>query len=187
MKLPYLHKTKEETKRRGRGIFLFATVLALSVVCLYSALDKGPKDGAGSALIGNFLPPQGDAVQGHLPNMTEEEIMEQMQKEADSSAFSFKLNAWPVFRNGGKAGTLLIENPKHNTYPFVVEIFLKETGEKIYDSGAIHPDHHIERASLTRRLLPGTHAATAHVSAYDPDSEEFRGKAVVEMSLTIEM
>ena len=142
----------------------------------------------------NYLPPEridvfpgsGDAVVGHLPNMPVEEIMAQMQREADKQVLSFKINGRPVFERGESAGTLRIENPQHNAYPFVVEIVLEETGEAIYNSGGVLPNHYISEGKLEVILPKGEHDATAFIHAYDPETSQYSGKAVVALTLVIE-
>ena len=116
---------------------------------------------------------------------SEAEIRRQMQREADKSKFSFKINSRPTFNDGADAGTLQIENPNHNIYPFVVKIILRETGEEIYDSGGILPDHHINKAKLTKVLPKGNHRATAYIKAYDPKTNTYSGQAAVSLTLII--
>ena len=136
---------------------------------------------------GDLFPGSGDAVKGHLPKMSEDEILAQMQKKADESVFSFKINPQPVFLHGSSEGTLNIENPGHNIYPFVVKILLDDTGEIIYDSGGILPDHHISTAKLTKVLPQGTYAATAYIHVYDPETSQYNGKSAVELTIIVKM
>ena len=180
-------KTSSAKRKRRKAIFCYFLLPLLATlgltICVVSLLDSRPpwetpkKD--------NLFPGQGGAEAGHLPNMTEKDIMEQLQKEADSSLFSFKINSQPAFKDGNSEGTLHIENPNHNTYPFVVEIFLNETGEKVYDSGGILPNHHIARAALTKTLPKGSHSATAYINVYDPETMEYLGKTAAELTLTV--
>jgi hypothetical protein len=133
----------------------------------------------------DLFPDRSDAVSGQLPGMSEEEIKEQMQREANEQVFSFKINTKPVFEDGESAGTLRIENPQHNTYPFVVEIALEPMGEVVYNSGGILPNHHINEGQLTKVLSKGEYPATAYIYAYSPDTGEYNGKAAVELTLVI--
>lgn len=135
---------------------------------------------------GDPFPAVGDAEQGHLSGMTEAELMEQMQRIADASQFSFKINARPVFKDGDSEGNLRIENPGYNIYPMVVQITLDDTGEVIYDSGGILPDQHINNAKLSKSLSKGAYAATADLYAYDPDTLEYQGQSAVKLTITIE-
>ncbi|MDR1299853.1 MAG: hypothetical protein LBJ84_06355 [Oscillospiraceae bacterium] len=134
---------------------------------------------------GDLFPGQGGAEYGHLPDMTPEQIMEQMQKAADAAYFSFKINARPIFEDGMSKGNLGIENPSYNIYPMVVQIFLDGTNELIYDSGGILPDQHIDNAELATALAAGTYNATAYLNAYDPGTQEFQGKQAATLVITV--
>ena len=176
-------KPKTHThKTRKAGMFLLSllAVAGMLLAVFFAPLtERGPED---DGIL--FFPGQGNAAEGHLPDMREDEIREQMQKKADASHFAFKINPSPVFNSGGE-GDLRIENPNHNTYPFVVEITLNETGEKVYDSGGILPDHHIARDTLTRALPTGVYMATAYFHVYDPDTSAYRGKAAAALVLQV--
>lgn len=161
-------------------------VLALAIFFLHRAgLLVFPWEGTRPIVAGDLFPGAGEAERGHLPNMTPEEILAQMQKVADAAYFSFKINARPVFENGSAAGNLSIENPSHNIYPMVVQIHLDATDEIIYDSGGLYPNHYIENAKLSKRLKAGTYNATAHMNAYDPDTLEWQGRQAAGLVITV--
>ena len=187
MKIPTEYNTsapesKKHRKNRLLAMLLMIVLVIGTTVCLLLFISS-PK--TNNIISGELFPGNGEAVEGHLPKMTDAEIREQMQREADRSVFSFKINSRPIFVYGGSEGTLNIENPNHNLYPFVVEIFLDETGEKLYDSGGIPPNHHISRARLARILPKGEHAATAYINAYDPDTNKYSGKSAVGLVIII--
>ena len=161
------------------AVFIFTAVGA--AMYIFWPFDIQPVE----IIEGSIFPGTGSALTGPLPGMTEAEIREQMQKEADKGLFSFKINSQPVFNDGSDEGTLLIENPNHNIYPFVVDILLNETGENVYNSGGILPNHHIRTAKLTKTLPKGNHTATAYINVYDPKTNEYRGKSAVELTLMI--
>ena len=125
-----------------------------------------------------------DVTAGALPEITAGQT--QMQREATEQTFSFKINVRPVFETGESAGGLRIENPYHNLYPIVVEIVENESGERIYDSGWILPEHHISEGTLAKVLPRGEHGATAYIYAFHPDTREYWGKATVDMILVVE-
>lgn len=176
-------RARQKKKEKKTVIWLILLAVTLTLILVISGLLSSNQPAR--LVSGDILPGAGEAAQGHLPDMTDEEIKQQMQKAADETMFSFKINAQPVFEDGSSAGTLRIENPNHNVYPFVVEIYLDETGEKIYDSGAVLPDRHIDTAKLDTELAAGTHGATAYINAYNPDTEEFEGKSAVSLSLIV--
>jgi len=169
-----------------KAVLVLLAVLSAILISIFCALWIFNNTTQTTSIVsGDIFPGNGNAIQGHLPKMTKEEIKEQMQREADRSKFSFKINSRPSFENGEAAGTLQIENPNHNIYPFVVKIFLDETGEEIYDSGGILPNHHINTAKLTKILPKGNYNATAYIQVYDPDTNEYAGQSAVALVLTI--
>ena len=176
---------EKKKKRKMIMIIIFLLVFVITAgITSYIFLKDMPYK-ANNKLSGNLFPEGGGAQWGHLPKMTEDEIREQMQREADKSVFSFKINSRPLFQDGDSEGTLNIENPNHNLYPFVVEIFLNETGEEIYNSGGILPNHHISRAKLTKTLEKGEHPATAYINVYDPVTKHYTGKSAVWLTIVV--
>ena len=171
-------------RKKKRKLIAFFTLIILTGLLIYILVEV-TYPSTNTKIAGDLFPGAGSAVAGHLPKMTDDEIKAQMQREADKSRFSFKMNSRPTFKNGTGKGTLHIENPNHNLYPFVVEIFLTETGEKVYDSGGILPNHHISEAKLTKALSKGEHAATAYITVYDPQTNRYSGKSAVSLTLII--
>jgi len=174
-------KFEEDIHSNAMKIIWVVTSLAIIALMVFPALLPNEKN----RLSKEIFPEIGAAKIGHLPNMTEEAIKEQMQKDADKSNFAFKINARPVFANGESKGNLRIENPGHNLYPFVVKIFLNETSEEIYNSGGMLPNHHIDEDRLVRILPKGEYAATAYIYAFDPVTNEYGGKSAVGLTLII--
>lgn len=185
------HYRTSEDKKKGRKWFIRIVIMILLLIILLLTLHqcgyfKYPWESSPVPVVaGDLFPDSKDAEDGHLKDMTEEEIKEQMQKIADASQFSFKINAKPDFENGRSAGNLRIENPNYNIYPMVVQITLDSTGEIIYDSGGVLPNQHIGNAKLTKVLSKGTHQATAHLYAYDPDTKTCQGESAAKLTITI--
>lgn len=174
----------EKKGKRRRALIIWALLIAAALA--FVGFRLGWFGGQQALIAGDLFPGASDqALAGHLPDMSEEQIKQQMQQIADASKFSFKINAQPIFENGASAGTLRIENPHHNVYPFVVEIFLANTQEKIYDSGGVLPNHHIDSAKLDIALAKGHHDAYAEIYAYDPESGEYQGKSTVTLTIIV--
>lgn len=100
--------------------------------------------------------------------------------------FNISINTQPEFPDGSSPGNLCIENSPANHYLMVVEITLNDTGEKVYTSGALEPNYHIQEAKLDRALAKGTYPATATFYAYTADTQELVGTAGAEMQLIIQ-
>jgi hypothetical protein len=179
-------------RRKRFAVILFSSALAAALLTVallrWQGLLRFPWERSpppAPIVAGDLFPGQGGAEDGHLSNMTPEQIKEQMQKAADAAYFSFKINARPVFEDGKAKGNLGIENPSYNIYPMVVQIFLDGTNELIYDSGGILPDQHIDNAALSAVLEAGSYNATAYLNAYDPDTNEFQGKQAAALVITV--
>jgi len=183
-------KTSPDKARQGRkrAIKIALIVLLLIVLALVMhqcGVYKFPWERS-AVVAGNLFPGSGkDANDGHLSNMTPEQIKEQMQRVADASQFSFKINAQPTFANGSAKGNLGIENPNYNVYPMTVQIFLDKDNEKVYDSGGLLPNQHIDNAKLLKNLKAGTYQATAVLNAYDPDTKQWQGKAHAQLKIIV--
>ena len=187
---PQDERNDEERKSKKRAIrvsLIVLTLILLVVTLSYFGVIKWPWQNSGNSIVaGELFPGAGTADDGHLPNMTQEEIMEQMQRIADASMFSFKINARPIFANGSAAGDFRIENPNYNVYPMVVQVQLNNSKEIIYDSGGIMPNQHIEKARLLRALDAGTYDATAVFNIYDPKTKELKGKTQAALIITVQ-
>lgn len=66
-----------------------------------------------------------------------------------------------------------------------VLITLDDTGELIYETGLIEPNHHIQSAKLDVELEKGEYLATAVFNAYDPETEEYIGSAGAKLTITV--
>ena len=175
----------EDAKVKKQVAIIAVVVIAVIAIAIYLAFRLLDKETAANVPAEGSLLPPGFAQDGPLPNMSEEEIRKQMQMMADASYFAFKINSRPVFPSGGAAGSLQIENPSYNVYPMVVQIFLNDTQELIYDSGGILPNQHVEQAKLSKRLAAGTYNATAYLNAYDPDNHSWLGKQAAALVITV--
>ncbi len=191
---PGARLNRQKPKKKNRRVLLgIVGMLILAVVILLllkqctgmsSVLIKDPP---APIVAGDLFPAQGAGVSnGALGGMTSEQIMEQMQKIADASQFSFKINSAPRFKDGKSEGDFWIENPKYNVYPMVVQIFLDDTQELVFDSGGILPNQNISFGKLLKELPKGNYQATAYLNAYDPDTKVFQGRSAAKLTLIIE-
>ena len=107
------------------------------------------------------------AKKGNLPSMSDEELKKELQRRADKSKVSFKINSQPKFETGKSAGSLMMANPKHNLYDMKVFIYLKKDDELIYESTLIKPDHYVDMDTLKKNLPAGIHEAYANLVFFD--------------------
>lgn len=62
---------------------------------------------------------------------------------------------------------------------------LDDTGELVYQTGLIEPNHHIQTAKLAVELEKGKYLATAVFNAYAPEAEEYVGSAGAKLTITV--
>lgn len=119
---------------------------------------------------------------GTLPNLSEKEVMDMMQKEADESKVRIQMNTKPVQQEDGRF-SYMIQNLETNKFEMEVKIYLGEdaTGELIFDSGKLQPGYYIDYDQSNIQLESGTHTAIGYVSFYE--GEETLTTATIDMQI----
>lgn len=163
--------------RRGLAVGIVAALVLIGAAAWFFF-------GRGGSGMADFFDP--NATTGILPGMTEEQIIEELNRIVEEGMFNISINTQPEFPDGSSPGNLCIENSPANHYLMVVEITLNDTGEQVYTSGALEPNYHIQEAKLDRALAKGTYPATATFYAYTADTQELVGTAGAEMQLIIQ-
>ena len=182
------YDTRKDNRKRKYLWSLLALLFVLLAIMLglwYMGFFSGPEQPA-RVVAGDMFPGVSEAEYGFINDMSDEDLLAFMQRIADESMFSFKINVQPFFRDGASPGNFEIENPHYNVYPMVVQVALDETGEIIYDSGGLMPDQHIKYGRLNRVLPAGRHSATAHLYCYDPVTLMAQGESEVKLTLVVQ-
>ena len=126
-----------------------------------------------------------NAQSGQAPYKTPEEIQAELDRVVEEGMFNISIASVIEFPDGSSPGTAYIENVPGNRYLMQVSIALDDTGEAVYESGALKPDSYIGDITLSRDLDQGDYPATATFSALDPDSREEVGKAAAKVTLSV--
>ncbi len=126
-----------------------------------------------------------NAKSGQAPYKTNEEVQAELNRQVEEGMFNISIASVVEFPDGTSPGTAYIENIPGNRYDMMVEITLDDTGESVYQSGALAPDSYIDDITLTKDLDAGTYPSTATFTAYDHDSHEAVGKAAAKVSLVV--
>ena len=126
------------------------------------------------------------AVEGGWDQMTPEEIEAALNNKVAEGMINISANTAPIFEDGSSEGNLMLVNESINNYPQKVQIVRNDTGEQIYESGAIAVDSKIERAKLDVVLPAGTYECTAYFHNLDPESGEIIGTAGAIITITIQ-
>lgn len=125
------------------------------------------------------------AVEGGWDQMTPEEIEAALNNKVAEGMINISANTAPTFEDGASEGNLMLVNESINNYPQKVQIIRNDTGEQIYESGAIAVGSKIERAKLDVDLPAGTYECTAYFHNLDPETGEIIGTAGAIITITI--
>ena len=126
------------------------------------------------------------AVEGGWDNLSPEEIEARLNEKVAEGMINISANTAPIFEDGASEGNLMLVNESINNYPQMVQIVRNDTGEQIYESGAIAVGSKIERARLDVVLPAGTYECTAYFHNLDPESGAIIGTAGAIITITIQ-
>ena len=125
------------------------------------------------------------AIEVGWDNLSPEEIEARLNEKVAEGMINISANTAPIFEDGSSEGNLMLVNESINNYPQKVQIVRNDTGEQIYESGAIAVGSKIERAKLDVVLPTGTYECTAYFHNLDPETGEIIGTAGAIINITI--
>ena len=125
------------------------------------------------------------AVEGGWDNLSPEEIEARLNEKVAEGMINISANTAPIFEDDSSEGNLMLVNESINNYPQKVQIVRNDTGEQIYESGAIAVGSKIERAKLDVVLPAGTYECTAYFHNLDPETGDIIGTAGAIINITI--
>ena len=157
----------------GAGIFL-------AVRLLHKPADAALADSKSGIIYDS------SAVEGGWDNLSPEEIEARLNEKVAEGMINISANTAPIFEDGASEGNLMLVNESINNYPQMVQIVRNDTGEQIYESGAIAVGSKIERARLDVVLPAGTYECTAYFHNLDPESGAIIGTAGAIITITIQ-
>ena len=157
----------------GAGIFL-------AVKLMHKPADAALADSKSGIIYDS------SAVEGGWDNLSPEEIAERLNQKVEEGMINISMNTAPYFENGTAEGNLMLVNESINNYPQKVQIVRNDTGEQIYESGAIAVGSKIERAKLDVVLPTGTYECTAYFHNLDPETGDIIGTAGAIITITIQ-
>ena len=182
-----MHKF-EKRDAKSRTLVILAVVglaaaLTLGIFTAVRMLRKPPaaKDDPKTGIVYDD-----SAVEGGWDNLSPEEIAEKLNEKVAEGMINISANTAPIFEDGASEGNLMLVNESINNYPQMVQIVRNDTGEQIYESGAIAVGSKIERARLDVVLPAGTYECTAYFHNLDPESGAIIGTAGAIITITIQ-
>ena len=136
----------------GLIMAIFLTLLLVLVICFYS----------------RWIDP--NSQMGAYDNISQDDLNATVAKGEMNVSIANTI----VFENGSEGeGKARIYNHKNNHVNQKVSLYLGDhptENDKIYESGAIEPHHHIDTIKINKYLEPGIYNAVAIVTGYEQDS-----------------
>lgn len=127
-----------------------------------------------------------NASQGQFEGKSKEEIQAALNEEVAKGMMNISIAVAIVFPDGTSEGEARIENIAANPVDQKVTITLEDSGETVYESGAIAPDQHIQNIKLSKDLDPGEYSAIATFTGYDRETHKQTGQAAARITLRVE-
>ena len=181
-----MHKfEKRDAKSRTLVILAVVGLAAALTVGIFTAVRMIHKSAASKDDPQTGIVYDSSAVEGGWDQMTPEEIEAALNNKVAEGMINISANTAPIFEDGSSEGNLMLVNESINNYPQKVQIVRNDTGEQIYESGAIAIGSKIERARLDVDLPAGTYECTAYFHNLDPDSGAIIGTAGAIITITI--
>ena len=177
------HKTG--TVMKTAALLASAALFLAAGAYLWNAMGGGKEQPMETAAEPGFST---TAMVGALPDKTEDEIRAMLQQQMDDTQIAFSINAHPVFADGEAMGDLKLESPANNINNIRFRIVRDDTGEQVYDSGILQPNHYIleDRLQTKEPLEKGDHACTANIYLLDHDTQEEMGHVQAGLTITVE-
>ncbi len=175
---PANNSASKNKRKRGAAFYIAIVIAVLAIVaaCVFGYFwwsDQQPSTRDTNALI------------GQIEGKSEEEIRAELDRKVEEGMFNISIASETEFKDGASEGPLRIENVPGNRYLMQVDITRDDTGEVIYKSGIIEPNHHIQNDTLDVDLPAGTYDCTALFHALDPETEEEIGQAGAKVNIKV--
>ena len=160
------------------GIFLLAALAAAMYFYLQGKKNIQKTEG---------LVYEANIVEGDIPGKSPEERQRELDAIVEEGMLAMSINATPSGPGTGRDRSVnwLIENPSNQGKLIRVEIYRDDTGEKIYETGAIKPGNYVESAPPDTDLPVGEYDCTARFYTYRLETEEYIGQAAARIRLVI--
>ena len=182
-----MHKfERRDAKSRTLVILAVVGLAAALTVGIFTAVRMIHKPAASKDDPKTGIVYDDSAIEGGWDNLSPEEIEARLNEKVAEGMINISANTAPIFEDGSSEGNLMLVNESINNYPQKVQIVRNDTGEQIYESGAIAVGSKIERAKLDVVLPAGTYECTAYFHNLDPETGDIIGTAGAIITITIQ-
>lgn len=176
-----MYKRKTKLSPIQISLIALAILVVIAVIVTFAVRkDESKESAAQSGIVYDD-----SAVEGGWENLSPEEIEAALNEKVAEGMINISMNTAPYFESGTAEGNVMIVNEAINNYPQKVQIVRNDTGEQLYESGAIAVGSKIERAKLDVVLPAGTYECTAFFHNLNPDTGEIIGTAGAIINITI--
>lgn len=180
---------KEQSGENGAGqkhkigamVFRIVVVLLLLVIIMLMFRQKSVSQKQDAINQQREL----SAKLGILPDMSEDEIQDALNRQVEQGMLNVSMNPLPVFKNGSSPGNVRIQNIAGNHYSIKVSYVRSDTGKTVLATKFIDPGYYVENMKLDVDLPKGTYLCVANVDAYDPDTLKLVGQTGMEVVITV--
>ena len=181
-----MHKfEKRDAKSRTLVILAVVGLAAALTVGIFTAVRMFHKPAQSKDDPKTGIVYDSSAVEGGWDNLSPEEIEARLNEKVAEGMINISANTAPIFEDGSSEGNLMLVNESINNYPPKVQIVRNDTGDQIYESGAIAVGSKIARAKLDVVLPAGTYECTAYFHNLDPETGDIIGTAGAIITITI--
>lgn len=170
--------TRANKNKKHLVVIAALLVIAIAVFVLTSCNEE-------SSVKTFNLDKDANTEKGAISTPDPQKVKEDLNKIVEDGMMTISMNLSPVFQDGTSQGNLLIYNDPSNKNPQVVEIYLKDSGELIYQSGGIDVGEKIEFAPLLVDLETGSYPCVAYFNAVNAETKELVGKAGAEITIEV--
>ena len=125
------------------------------------------------------------ARDGSYAGKTQEQIIADLNANVQEGMMNISVATVMQGKEGSDMVNVRFENIAANHWDQKCTITLDETGEVLWQSGAIKPGQSIDDAKLSRTFDAGAYPVTATVTGYDSDTHEEKGKLAGKVTLYI--
>ncbi len=116
-----------------------------------------------------------------------EELVAQLQQQVDDSMLTMSINATPVMvlSEPEEGVNWQIENLEGQRKLIQVLVYRDDTGELIYETGALQPGTYVTNTPPDVSLPAGTYSCTAYFRSYRLEDQKYLGQAGAQITLTV--
>lgn len=113
-----------------------------------------------------------NSIKGPYSGKSQEQIVADLNAQIEEGEMNVSIANTIRFPNGSQnEGYANIENIAANHLDQKVTIYLEDSNEILYESGAISPNYHIDKIKLKKYLEPGNYKAFALVSGFEHEEQ----------------